>query len=259
MKKKMECWNSVDGVVEEIMRIHRSLPVRPGIDEVEAAKGLILNVEKEDQLRFDSIGRQSKGNDVPDELFMILQEMQKNYVCFQSNEQKREALKLLDLENVHSLFDELIQRASDCVSNPSGGSTGSNSRKIGYSNGSNGSASTVSTNFSKNSASASGSGSRSGFDKQVPSSAGSSSLVRVEKDVSAKGSELFTRDDSYVSKSKSTLYHNGFGIEPNFSSKPQIMDSSLKSTASAGIIFQYFNLVIHIIVCFNSHIQDFKS
>lgn len=234
MKKKMECWNSVDGVVEEIMRIHRSLPVRPGIDEVEAAKGLILNVEKEDQLRFDSIGRQSKGNDVPDELFMILQEMQKNYVCFQSNEQKREALKLLDLENVHSLFDELIQRASDCVSNPSGGSTGSNSRKIGYSNGSNGSASTVSTNFSKNLASSSGSGSRSGFDKQVPSSAGSSSLVRVEKDVSAKGSELFTRDDSYVSKSKSTLYHNGFGIEPNFSSKPQIMDSSLKSTASAG-------------------------
>jgi hypothetical protein len=70
------------------------------------------------------------------------------------------ALKLLDLENVHLLFDELIQRASNCVSNPSGGSTGSNSRKIGYSNGS---SSTVSTNFSKNLAS--GSGSKSGFDK----------------------------------------------------------------------------------------------
>jgi hypothetical protein len=47
----MECWSSVDGVIEEIMKIHRSLPVRPGIDEVEAAKGLILNVEKEDQIR----------------------------------------------------------------------------------------------------------------------------------------------------------------------------------------------------------------
>jgi hypothetical protein len=118
----MECWSSVDGVIEEIMKIHRSLPVRPGIDEVEAAKGLILNVEKEDQIKFESIGKQSKGNDVPDELFMILQEMQKNFVYFQSNEQKREAFKLLDLENVHSLFDELIQRASDCVSN--GGSSG---------------------------------------------------------------------------------------------------------------------------------------
>jgi hypothetical protein len=101
----------------------------------------------------------------------------------------------------------LIQRASNCVSNPSGGSNGSNSRKIGYSNGS---SSTVSTNFSKNLAS--GFGSKSGFDKQVPSSVGSSTLVRVEKDVSAKGSELFTRDDSYVSKSKSTFYHNGFGF-----------------------------------------------
>jgi hypothetical protein len=114
--------SSVDGVIEEIMKIHRSLPVRPGIDDVEAAKGLILNVEKEDQIKFESIGKQSKGNDVPDELFMILQEMQKNFVYFQSNEQKREAFKLLDLENVHSLFDELIQRASDCVSN--GGSSG---------------------------------------------------------------------------------------------------------------------------------------
>ncbi|RHN40949.1 putative ABC transporter A, ABCA [Medicago truncatula] len=46
----------------------------------------------------------------------------------------------------------------------------------------------------------------------VPSSAGSSTLVHVEKDVSAKGSELFTRDDSYVSKSKSTFYHNWFGF-----------------------------------------------
>ncbi|WJX38791.1 hypothetical protein P8452_26414 [Trifolium repens] len=101
-----------------------------------------------------------------------------------SNEQKREAFKLLDLENVHSLFDELIQRPSDCVSNGGssggGGSTGSDFRKISYSNGS---ASTVSTNFSKNSAS--GSGSRGGFDKQVPSVVASSSLVHVDKEVSA--------------------------------------------------------------------------
>ncbi|WJX84220.1 hypothetical protein P8452_66816 [Trifolium repens] len=166
----MECWSSVDGVIEEIMKIHRSLPVRPGIDVVEAAKGLILNVENEDQIR-----------------------------------------------------------ASDCVSNGGADSTGSDFmklvilmvllqlfRRI----------------FSKNSAS----GSRGGFDKQVPSVVASSSLVHVDKEVSANASELFTRDDSYVSKSKtkSTFYPNGYGIEPNFTSKPQIMDSSLKSTASAG-------------------------
>ena len=45
----MECLSSVDGVVEEIMSIqfHRSLPVRQGIDEVEAAKRVVLDVETE--------------------------------------------------------------------------------------------------------------------------------------------------------------------------------------------------------------------
>ncbi|KAJ1403828.1 Leucine-rich repeat [Sesbania bispinosa] len=221
----MESWSSVDGVVEEIMRIHRSLPARPGIDEVEAAKSLIVNVEKEDQVRLESIARQSKGTDVPDELFMILQEMQKNLLYFQSKEQKREAMKLLDLENVHSLFDELIQRASMCVSSPSSNST---PRKNSYSNGS---APTVSSNFSKSSASASTS--RAGFDKLPPSAAASSSLVHAQREL-PKTSELVTRDDSYVKKSKSTFYSNGYGVESSIPSKPQILDSSLKSTTTFG-------------------------
>ncbi|GFZ09516.1 plant intracellular ras group-related LRR 4 [Actinidia rufa] len=70
----------IDEVVEEIMRIHRSLPTRPGIDEVEAAKTLIQNVEKEDQARIEAISRQRKAPEVPEELFMVLQEMQKNWV-----------------------------------------------------------------------------------------------------------------------------------------------------------------------------------
>lgn len=246
----MECWSTVDGVVGEIMRIHRSLPVRPGIDEVEAAKSLIVNVEKDDEAKLESIAKQSKGKDVPDELFMILQEMQKNLVYFRSMEQKREALKLVDLENVHSLFDELIQRASDCVSNPNGATTTSGFRQITYSNGS---ASTVSTSLSKNLGS--GSGSMGGFDKQVPSATVSSTLLHVDKEPSAKGSELFTRDDSYVSKTKATFYPNGYSIEANITSKPQILDSSLKSTTTAGnhsympLNIQRFNSVIHIIVC----------
>ncbi|XP_061346053.1 plant intracellular Ras-group-related LRR protein 4-like isoform X2 [Gastrolobium bilobum] len=204
----MESWSSVDGVVEEIMRIHRSLPARPGIDEVEAAKGLIINVEKEDQARLESIARQSKGPDVPEELFMVLQEMQKNMVYFQSKEQKREAMKLLDLENVHSLFDDLIQRASQCVSSPPSNST---SRKTSHSNCS------TSTPL------------------PVAAAAASSSLFNAEKEP-VKTSELFTRDDSYVKKVKSTFYSNGYGIEPSIPSKPQILDSSLnlKPTTTSG-------------------------
>jgi hypothetical protein len=49
---------SVDQAVEEIMRIHRSLPTRPGIEEVEAAKTLIRNVEKEEQARMEFRSRQ---------------------------------------------------------------------------------------------------------------------------------------------------------------------------------------------------------
>ncbi|KAF7829077.1 plant intracellular Ras-group-related LRR protein 4-like [Senna tora] len=186
---------SVDEVVGEIMRIHRSLPTRPGIDEVEAAKALIINLEKEDQARLEALAKQSKGPDVPEELFMILQEMQKNLIHFQSKEQKREAVKLLDLENVHSLFDDLVQRASKCVSSP----TNSNSLKSNYSNGS------------------------------APTTS-----VSISKKESVKTPQLFTRDDSYVKKSKSTFHGDGYGIGANISSKPQILDSSLKPMATSG-------------------------
>ncbi|XP_028795252.1 plant intracellular Ras-group-related LRR protein 4 [Neltuma alba] len=215
---------SVDEVVEEIMRIHRSLPARPGIDEVEAAKVLIINVEKEDQARFEAISKQTKSPAVPDELFMVLQEMQKNLIHFQSKEQKREALKLLDLENVHSLFDDLIQRASKCVSSPAN----SNSRR---SNHSSGSVPTTSFGISKNSASASVW--RPMNTQPAAASAAPSSLFNAEKEP-AKTPQLFTRDDSYVNKSKASFLGDGYGIGPNIASKPQILDSSLKPATNSG-------------------------
>ncbi|KAK7406953.1 hypothetical protein VNO78_08589 [Psophocarpus tetragonolobus] len=207
----MECWNSVDGVVEEIMRIHRSLPARPGIDEVEAARGLIVNVEKEDQARLEGIAKQSKGVDVPEELFMVLQEMQRNMVYYQSKEQKREAVKLLDLENLHTLFDEFIQRASNCVSSPA-------SRKTTYSNCSASSPSNHSLSVSA-------------FHKP-PLPPPTSTIFQPDK----QPSELVTRDDSYVKKVKSSFYSNsnGYGVEPTIPSKPTILESSFKLTTTAG-------------------------
>ncbi|KAL2348714.1 hypothetical protein Fmac_002714 [Flemingia macrophylla] len=195
----MECWTSVDAVVEEIMRIHRSLPPRPAVDEVEAARTLVVNVEREDQARLDAIARQSKGVDVPEELFVLLQEMQRNVVHFNSKDQKREALKLLDLDNVHSMFDELVQRASTCVSN---GSTTSSS-----------SSSSHSTSLSK-----------PVFRNPLPTRTGK------------ERSELVTRDDSYVKKSKSSIYSNGYGVQvqPIIPSKSNILPSSLKPATAAG-------------------------
>lgn len=248
----MECWTSVDGVVEEIMRIHRSLPVRPAIDEVEAAKSLIVNVEKEDQARLESIAKQTKGVDVPEELFMVLQEMQRNVVYYQSKEQKREAVKLLDLENVHSLFDEFIQRASKCVSSPSG-------HKTSYSNGS---ASSASMSFAKNSVSASVS--TGGFQKPplapVGGAGGGSRMFHAEKE----RSELVTRDDSYVKKAKPTFYSNGYGVEaPTIPSKSNILDSSFKPTTTTtagqdGEKLSLIKLASLIEVCAKKGSRDLK-
>ncbi|KAH0871691.1 hypothetical protein HID58_078713 [Brassica napus] len=111
--------DSTEQVVEEIMRLHRSLPPRPGLDDVEAARSLILNVEKEDQAWLEAIADQRTPSEVPGDLFTVLQEMKKGLVLFRSKEQRREATKLLDLETVHSSFDEFIQRASHCIASPS--------------------------------------------------------------------------------------------------------------------------------------------
>lgn len=199
---------SVDDIVGEIMRIHRSLPTRPGIDEVEAARTLIRNVEKEDQARLEAIGRQPRNPDVPEELFMVFQEMQKNLVSLQSKEEKREALKLLDLEGVHLMFDDLIQRASRCL---------------------------PSTSISHHSSSSSSSPSTlSKSSESAPASASATAFNSTVFKETPKVTDLFTRDDSYVKKTKSTFYVDGIGASPANLSTPQILDSSLKSPSTSG-------------------------
>ncbi|MBA0675128.1 hypothetical protein Goari_016688 [Gossypium aridum] len=201
---------STDEAVEEIMRIHRSLPPRPAVDEVLAAKALIRNVEKEDQARLEAITRQTKSPNVPEELFLILLEMQKNCVYFQSKEQKREAFKLLDLESVHALFDEFIQRASNCLS--------STSSKLNDK--------TTLSNALPHTA-----------DTPPPSNNSFTATTPSSFREPASERPLFSRDDSYVKKAKSSFYANstdGLGI--SMSSSPHILDSSLKSGGATAAV-----------------------
>lgn len=196
---------SVEGIVEEIMRIHKSLPSRPGLEEIEAARELIQNVDKEEQNKIEAISRQKKSKEGPEELFYVLQEMQKSLVHFQCKEEKREALKLLDLESVHALFDEYVQRASQCV--PSGSKSNS---KRPYE--------TVSSSFSS---------SVSAMDTSGPSTSGFNS-----KQETRRSPELYSsRDDSYVKKAKSTMYMDGLGVDL---SRPKIQDSSLRPIVNSG-------------------------
>ncbi|PKA47331.1 LRR repeats and ubiquitin-like domain-containing protein [Apostasia shenzhenica] len=196
--------DSIDGVVEEIMRIHRSLPARPSIDEVEAAATLIRNMEREEEAQVDAISKQKKGFHIPEELFSILQEMQKKFVCFQHKEQKREALRLLELENDHILFDELIQRTSGCLPSRSEEPASSSSFHMS----------------SMSSTKSSGSNLKSDFRSLV-------SVNGYEKEF-ARCAEQSSRDDSYVKRPKPTLYADGSSVD--FSASQGLF---LKSAPSA--------------------------
>ncbi|URD97758.1 hypothetical protein MUK42_29887 [Musa troglodytarum] len=107
--------------VEEIMRIYRSLPPRPSIDEVEAAIAVIRTADSEEEARIGETGKIQKPPDVPEELFLVLQEVRKNLILLQGQEQRREAMTVVELDKRFQVFDELIQRASKLVSSEEGG------------------------------------------------------------------------------------------------------------------------------------------
>ncbi|EPS69600.1 hypothetical protein M569_05166 [Genlisea aurea] len=92
----------MDDAVEEIMRIHRSLPPRPGLEEVSAARNVI-------QSKLEGL---EKGDSIPD-IFSVLREMQRGVIHFHSKKKRREAQILLDTDELHSAMDVLIQRASE--------------------------------------------------------------------------------------------------------------------------------------------------
>ncbi|KAL2458005.1 Plant intracellular Ras-group-related LRR protein 4 [Abeliophyllum distichum] len=102
--------------VEEIMKIYRSLPPRPSIEEVEASISVINTVESQERLRLEEISKQLPPQDVLPELFSVLQQVKKNMVLFQSYEQKKEAVHFVELDNIFNVFDGLIQKASGFVS-----------------------------------------------------------------------------------------------------------------------------------------------
>ncbi|XP_022738812.1 plant intracellular Ras-group-related LRR protein 5-like [Durio zibethinus] len=102
--------------VQEIMRLYRSLPPRPSIEDVEAAKSVLKTVENEEKIKLEEISKEQAPEDVPEELFSVLQQVRKTMVLFQSHEQKKEALYLVEADKMFETFDGLIQRASLLVS-----------------------------------------------------------------------------------------------------------------------------------------------
>ncbi|KAK6127570.1 hypothetical protein DH2020_038688 [Rehmannia glutinosa] len=210
--------STMDEAVEEVMRIHRSLPARPGIEEVVAAKSLIQNVEREDELRLEGIAKQSKGKNVPDELFSILQEMQRHMIHFQSKKQKEEAQKLLDLEGVHLVFDEMIQRASECLQSYSGSQKSNKNSSSSLAN-----SGAFSANVSNSTI--------------KPSTTVKPSLSPGFYNEEKASVALSSKDDSYLKKSKSSFHVDDIGVRVrsgDIFSVHRIVDPTLKPAVASG-------------------------
>ncbi|WJX88287.1 Plant intracellular Ras-group-related LRR protein 4 [Trifolium repens] len=197
---------SSDKTLEEIMKTHRSLPTRPKAEEIEAAITVIENAEREEASKLEAMSSSSRKNkssssSMAEELLTILQEMKKSIACYECKEKKRDALKLLDLENVHVLFDDLILRTSNCVSN---------SNRI-YSSVSGPKAQNASAhNASSSSVSSSGL-----FNKEG---------VKKKKDLELR---LFAKDDSYLNNnSKSKFNIDGYAVGQKLLFKPNFVDNS---------------------------------
>lgn len=170
----------------------------------------VHNVDKEELARIDAILKQNKGSEAPEELFFVLQEMQKNAVYDQSKEQKREAPKLLDLENIHALFDELIQRASSCL--PSSSSASAPSIPT----------SSVTVSMA---------------DSNTPTSYSSSasSVLYSEKGVK-RNTDWVSRDNSFLKMPRSACRWNRRNTHP---SRRLIPNSTTRQEVTSGKLFQF--------------------
>lgn len=187
-------FGSVDGVVGEIMRLHRLLPVRPSLEDVEAAEALARAADREERARLEAVERLRRPTAVPDELFGIALEMHRALASFDCREQKRDATRLLELDALHALFDGLITRASQCV--PS-----SSSRAAPRIPSAAATTSAASTSSASSSAAAAGSGSDRYSSMNINGFSAQRTATRTAGRVSM--------DDSYVKKSKAPVWDGG--------------------------------------------------
>ncbi|KAM0869967.1 hypothetical protein ACQ4PT_040328 [Festuca glaucescens] len=186
-----EAFGTVEGVVGEITRLHRSLPPRPPLEDVEAAEALARAADREERARLDAIDALRRSPVVPEELFYVAQDMHRALAGFHCREQKRDATRLLDLDAVHNLFDDLITRASHCVP--------SSSNRAAPRIASNGGASTSSSSYSS-----------AGPPVAVSdrSSLASNGGFGAERTVGTSMGRV-SMDDSYVKKAKAAMWDGG--------------------------------------------------
>ena len=213
-------FGSVDGVVGEVMRLHRSLPARPSLEEVEAAAALAHAADREERARLDAVSRLRRPPAVPDELFAVALEMHRALAAFQCREQKRDATRLLELDALHALFDDLIQRASQCVPSSSGsGSTRAAPRVT---------AAPAAASTSAASSSSSVPADSNADRYSLTSTNGFSAARKVT------GTGRVSMDDSYVKKAKAAVWDDGVVPASSHTPRGAVAASSVAARVDGG-------------------------
>ena len=213
-------FGSVDGVVGEVMRLHRSLPARPSLEEVEAAEALAHAADREERARLDAVSRLRRPPAVPDELFAVALEMHRALAAFQCREQKRDATRLLELDALHALFDDLIQRASQCV--PSSSSSGSTR---------------AAPRVTAAPAAASTSAASSSSSVPADSNADRYSLTSTNGFSAARkvtGAGRVSMEDSYVKKAKAAVWDDGVVAASSHTPRGAVAANSVAARVDGG-------------------------
>ena len=215
-------FGSVDGVVGEVMRLHRSLPARPSLEEVEAAAALAHAADREERARLDAVSRLRRPPAVPDELFGVALEMHRALAAFQCREQKRDATRLLELDALHALFDDLIQRASQCV--PSSSSSSSSSTRAAPRV--TAAPAAASTYAASSSSSVAADSNADGY-----SSTGTNGFSAARK---VTGAGRVSMDDSYVKKAKAAVWDDGVVPASSHTPRGAVAASSVAARVDGG-------------------------
>ncbi|KAM7256270.1 hypothetical protein ACFE04_012011 [Oxalis oulophora] len=102
--------------VNQITNLYKSLPQRSSIQQIEAALSVIQTVNTEEQTKLEAIDKETNNPDGDDVIFSVLKEFKKKMVIFQSYEQRKEALYLVEVDKMLEGFDLLIRKLNIYVS-----------------------------------------------------------------------------------------------------------------------------------------------
>eukprot|EP00249_Psilotum_nudum_P018052 c26617_g1_i1 orf=301-1902(-) len=111
---------TVEGIIVEMLRLQKSLPPRPSLDDLEAA---LVEIKKADMVlasRLEELLTQRRSDGVPAVVFDSFQELKKDILEEQAREQKRAAEAIIKAEERHRRFDSLIQKVYSALTSSSG-------------------------------------------------------------------------------------------------------------------------------------------